>query len=131
MANNRLIWHGLAELRAELRRLPAELRDEGADIVRAAGTATKELTVANYPEVTGNLKRGVTMSEETSPYGIIVTVTSRAHHAHLFERGTVRQPPAPPEKRLGTHAARQRRKMYKALAALLERHGLEVRGVAA
>jgi len=129
VANNRIVWHGLAELRAELRRLPDALRADAAGIVRAAGERTEALTRANYPEKSGNLRKGVGRTEERTRFGIVVTVYSRAFHAHLYETGgAVNRPPAPPEKRLGTHAARERRKMYAELAAMMARHGLEVRG---
>lgn len=129
MANNRIQWEGLAELRAELRRMPDELRDEAARIVRAAGEATEVATYTNYPEISGNLRKGVGRRETMTKYGIVVTVYSRAPHAHLYEMGgAVHRPPAPPHKRLGTHAARERRKMYDALADMLRDHGLKVSG---
>jgi hypothetical protein len=60
---------------------------------------------------------------------MIALLLSRSPHAHLYEYGTARHmPPAPPEKRLGTHAARSRRKMYRRLADLLASKGLEVSG---
>lgn len=128
MANNRITWQGMQEFRAALRQLPEALREEGNDIVRAAGERTEIATFTNYPEKTGNLRKGVGRKEEPSRFGIVVTVYSRAHHAHLYEMGTVRQPPAPPHKRLGTHAARERRRMFRELAAMMEKHGLKVSG---
>jgi Bacteriophage HK97-gp10, putative tail-component len=128
MAHNRIVWQGLQELRAGLRRLPKDLRDDGNAIVRAAGERTEVATYTNYPEVTGNLRKGVGRTEAPSAFGILVTVYSRAPHAHLYERGTVKTPPAPPHKRLGSHAARERRRMYTELKAMMESHGLDVRG---
>jgi hypothetical protein len=128
MARNRIEWQGLQELRAALRALPADLRDAGNAIVRGAAERTDVATVTNYPEVTGNLRRGVGRTEDASTFGLVVTVYSRAPHAHLYEYGTVKQPPAPPHTRLGTHAARERRRMYTELKALLASQGLEVRG---
>jgi hypothetical protein len=128
MAHNRLVWQGLQELRAALRNLPEELRAEGNAIVRRSGEAVEVATYTNYPEVSGNLRKGVGRKEDISRFGIVVTVYSRAYHAHLYEMGTVKQPPAPPWKRLGTHAARERRKMYDQLRDLLASKGLQVSG---
>lgn len=124
----RLTWSGLEELKAALRRLPADLRDDARPIVSKAATETRDLTIANYPEVTGALRRGVRLTEDASTFGITAIVKSTARHAYLYEYGTRHSAPAPPEKRLGTHAARERRKMYAALADLLRAHGLEVSG---
>ena len=128
MASGTLKWSGLDEFKRQLRDLPADLRASGDVIVTASTEKTKTDTVTNYPEVSGNLRKGVGTKYERSAYGIIGTVTSRAYHAHLYERGSRRQPPAPPGKRLGTHAARNRRQMYKDLAAMMRAAGLEVSG---
>jgi hypothetical protein len=123
-------WDGLAELLAALRQLPNDLRDEGRRIVSEAAEAARQATIANYPEgPTGNLRKGVVVKEQPSDYGMIALLFSRAPHAHLYEYGTARgMPPAPHPNRLGTHAGRERRKMYQELRALLESHGLEVSG---
>jgi len=129
MGDAALTWYGLEEFKADLRRLPVELRDEGRALVLRHATAARDLTIANYPEgPTGALKRGVVMTEERSEFGMMAVVKSRAYHAHLYEYGSRHQPPAPPEKRLGTHAARERRKMYEALKRLMESKGLKVTG---
>lgn len=124
----RVVWEGLEELKEALRRLPEALRDDAIPLVLAAADATEIATFTNYPERTGNLRKGVGQKQERSAFGVIAIVYSRAPHAHLYENGTRHSAPAPPHKRLGTHAARERRKMYAALRAMLESHGLEVSG---
>lgn len=127
-AKGALKWSGLDEFRRQLRDLPVHLRDDADGIVTRTTEAAKVATVTNYPEVTGNLRKGVGTKYERSAYGIIGTVYSRSPHAHLYEQGTVKTPPAPYYKRLGFHAGRQRRIMWKELADMMRAHGLEVSG---
>jgi len=51
---------GIAELRAELSRLPSELKGEATAIVLDTAYAAKDDIVSQYPQgETGNLKKGV------------------------------------------------------------------------
>ena len=92
----------------------------------AAHTAQAEI-VGAYPEVTGNLKRGVKVTVEAiGPHGVAAKVRSSAPHAWLYEHGRSRwgeisDPPAPV---FIPTMMRTRRAMYGRLAQLLEQHGL-------
>jgi Bacteriophage HK97-gp10, putative tail-component len=128
---------GLAELRKALRHLPAELTGEAAELIRAAADGVAAEIVAAYPERTGNLRRGVRVTHETSRFGAASTVRNHAPHAYIFEVGTVARKTAigaprgvmRPGKVFIPRAVRARRALYAAQIALLRRAGFEVSGV--
>jgi hypothetical protein len=81
-------FSGMAALIEGLRRLPTQLEHEASThIETAADTMVAEL-LNEYPEVTGNLKKGV-KKERVNSFFIRVKNTSR--HAELYERGTVQR----------------------------------------
>jgi hypothetical protein len=140
MSNNRLVWDGLAELRAQLRSLPRELAGEASDIVTGAADGAKSDIVAAYPERTGNLRDHVIVSKAPAGiYGAGAVVKSTAKHAWMFENGTQARHTAlganrgsmPPGHVFIPAVIRRRRAMYADLKALLVRHGLRVSGDAA
>ena len=124
-------WSGLDELRAALRALPADLTTDAGAIVRRHGDAAVRAIVAGYPEVTGNLKRGVTIRTlaGTGRFYAGVQVRSQAPHALIYERGTKTRayqganrgvmPPAPTDARALGHILRERRDMYGDFRTLL------------
>ena len=141
----RLVLTGMAELKAALRALPAELAGEAGHLVQAAanGAALDARTVYGAHRRTGNLQEHVTVEARASgPLGASYQVRSTARHAWLFEYGsqarhyitvrghrhvTGRMPAA------GTNGVvpvfiRARRAMEATLVDLLERHGLTVTG---
>lgn len=130
-------WSGLDELRAELRRLPAELAaDAGAIVLKAAESAKAEI-VAAYPKRTGNLAGHVTVSASSKGlYGAGAIVRNSAKHAWIFENGTqarhtsigANRGAMPPGHVFLPAVIRKRRDMYAALKDLLVRHGLTVSG---
>lgn len=144
MSENRFVWSGLEELKAALRVLPAELAGEAGAIVTNAAVAAQRDIIAAYPEVTGNLKGHVILAPGTMPsaYGAAVQVKSTAKHAYLYEVGTAARqtdlgynrgafPLAQPPGRVFIPIVmRHRRVMHEALADLIARQGLEVRGAA-
>lgn len=138
--SSRVEWDGLNEFQQALRQLPKELTGEAAEIVQRHAEASARTVQANYPQgPTGNLKSGVRVEPDRSPFGVRGVVRSRAKHAHLFEFGTNtrrtskgadrgRMPKASE-----SHAAipvfiRERRKMVEALIELVKRAGFEVSG---
>lgn len=139
---NRLIWEGLEELRAELRRLPSHLAAEGADIVDDEAAQAKDEVVAAYETQfkgdanTGNLVKGVRVRKSRTTFGGSSLLQSTAPHAHLYEYGTqlrrhrngksVGQ--MPPKPTVVPIVVRRRRRMYERLADLVRRQGLEVSG---
>ena len=140
--SGRVEWTGLDELRADLRRLPADLAAEGSAIVNGAAEVARAEVVAQYEAhvVTGNLASHVSIGRGAAvgAFSASVILKSTAPHAHLFEFGsearhyvTIRGK----KKLLGQMPAanifvpiviRRRRKMEDALAAMVERHGLTV-----
>jgi hypothetical protein len=128
---------GLAELRAALRRLPEELRDEAREIITREATAAKDQIVAAYPEHTGNLRNHVYLSTTAGGrFGAAATVRNTAKHAWIFENGTQARHTAIGANR-GAMAPghvfipimiRRRRAMYAGLADLLRAKGLQVSG---
>ncbi|HAM41635.1 MAG TPA: hypothetical protein DCP69_09950 [Candidatus Omnitrophica bacterium] len=133
---NRVTWEGLAEFKAELRNLPAHLRDEADGIVaNAANTAAREV-VDKYPTVTGNLKDGVKVrKDEAGTFGVAYRVRSTAPHAHLYEYGHMTKQlklggrnRVPGKPTVVPVAIRRRRQMYDELMAMLRREGFQVTG---
>lgn len=143
MSGNRLVFDGLDAFKAQLRRLPNELRQEAADtIARAVEGAATDLRAA-YPTEshtahgTGKLSTGVSAKVEITPYGVTGVLKSAARHAHLYEFGTQMRRTASGANRGAAPAhptfipivVRRRRVMYDQLAGLLRRAGFEVSGV--
>jgi hypothetical protein len=131
-----LRFDGMAELRAALKNLPEELRSEGAEIVIASGEDAAERIRAEYPVVDGELKRGVKVTRQPSPFGGVAVVKSTAKHAWLYENGSQTRRNAKGANRgampagnvMVPIAVRVRREMVDSLIDLLKRTGFEVRG---
>jgi uncharacterized protein YwbE len=120
---------GLQELKAALMNLPEYLGHQAAPMVVQHGREAQMAIVAQYPEVTGNLKRGVKMTVLTSgPHGASVRVASTAPHAWLYEHGRCRWGAVsdPPAFVLIPTMERTRRGLYTQLAALMRNAGLGV-----
>lgn len=148
MSNNRFVFTGLEELKAELRALPTELKADGTEIVMGAATRAKAAVSAVYTahRVSGELAKGLTLEVEgIGPYGTRATVGNRGNLAWLFENGSqTRQYTGtdkigrvyvnalrgkmPPHHVFIPTMIRHRAQMYAQLAAMLERHGLVVTG---
>ena len=134
----RLQLIGMAELRQALRQLPEELTAEAQAIVESHAEDAARQVEAAYPEgPTGNLRRGVSLKSEGSRLGVLATLRSRAHHAHLYEGGTrLRRtstganrgvmPKAPEGERMIPIVVRARRRMVAALIQLVEKAGFQV-----
>lgn len=129
---------GLAELRAALRQLPAELTADADAIVLAHAEDAHRVIEDAYPVgKTGNLKAGVTTERNRSRFATSAIVRSRARHANLFERGTKARftkrgwargtmPEADVAKRMIPKVIRARQRMVNALVGLVKRAGFEV-----
>jgi hypothetical protein len=130
-------WIGLEELKAALLRLPAELTELAGGIVRAASDAAAEEIREAYPEgETGNLRRGVRVSNRPAgAFGVARVVRSTAPHAVLFETGTQTRQTAlgynrgfmPGANIFVPVVTRHRRDMQEDLVALVEDAGIDVR----
>ncbi len=137
MANNRLVFEGLAELRAALRRLPAELTTEASRIVDGAANGGAADIKRTYPRRTGNLGDHVSVTHfDQGRFSAGAIVKNTATHAWMFEHGTQARHTAiganrgsmPPGHVFIPRIMRARRLMYTQLADLLRRHGFQVTG---
>jgi len=139
VSNNRIVWDGLAELKAALRALPSELTGESTHIVTGAANGAAAQVKANYARVSGDLVDGVDVVEANSQFTSGAIVRSKSKHAWIYENGTqVRHtssganrgsmPPAGPGKAFVPVVIHKRRQMYDSLKALLVRKGLLVTG---
>lgn len=127
---------GLEAMKATLRRLPEELRDEGRAIVGRHVDDAEATIRASYQahRRSGNLEKGLyTNHKESGRFGVTTELRNRAPHAWLFEVGTE----LPREGGTGRMPAakifiptvmKARRAMMADLIALVERHGLRVSG---
>jgi hypothetical protein len=126
---------GLDELRQQLRQLPEDLATEAGEIVLAHAEAAKREVETGYPTgPTGNLKRGVSVQRNRSKVTTQAIVRSKAPHAYIFEKGTVRRqtdkglnrgrmPAARESERAIPKFIRARARMVEALKALVLKHG--------
>jgi len=120
---------GLQEFKAALMELPTYLGARAAPMVVQHGREAQAAIVAAYPEVTGNLRRGVRLTVLASgPHGASVRVASTAPHAWLYEHGRCRwgQVSNPPAFVLIPTMERTRRALYAQLGALMRNAGLTV-----
>jgi hypothetical protein len=127
---------GLAELRAELRRLPEDLQGEAAHFVEAEGNGAALDIRRAYGQHrrTGNLQERVTVMIERTKFGVSVEVKSADPIANIFEKGTeARHTDAGANRGVmpAGHAfippmVRARRRVNAFLRSLLERKGLLV-----
>lgn len=136
-ANNRIVWEGLDELRAALRQLPSDLAAEATGIVIAHAEGAAQEIEGAYPARTGNLRNGMDVIRSAAGrFGVGALVRNRAKHAWIFENGTQARHTSlgasrgsmPPGHVFIPRIIRWRARMYDALRAMLERHGLAVSG---
>jgi hypothetical protein len=146
--------NGMRELMADLRRLPAHLRDEGRTIAQQRVNEAESQILARYMlmrkselygvKLTGNLAAGLQQSFEspggqraTGAYGVRLVLTNRAKHAYLVEIGTDgarrtdkgwNRGKMPAAHAFIPAVIRARRLVVEDLIALVERAGLRVRG---
>lgn len=137
MANNRFTWSGLAELKAALRALPAELAGEGAHIVEARGNGAASTIKSGYPSRDGELRDKLTVEHTRSRFGARSVVKNTSIYALPFDLGSqVNRVTAqgwnrgrmPANPIFSQTMRRERRGMWGDLKALLTRKGLLVTG---
>ena len=132
---NRLVID-MTEFRQQLRNLPRELAGEASGIVTGAAEGAKDEVVNAYPDGTGNLRRGVKVTKETSVFGTSAVVRSNARHSHLYEYGSqvrhnangANRGAMPTRPTFIPIVMRRRKAMYDALKNLLVRAGFQVSG---
>ncbi len=138
MSSNRLVFDGLQELRAALRKLPADLAGEGGHIVEAAGNAAVVEARRGYLQHrrTGKMAGRVGVTHRRNRDGATAIVTNTDPQALTFEVGSqarhtdigANRGSMPPGNVFYPAMRRHRRWMWEQLKALLVRHGLLVTG---
>jgi len=126
---------GLEAMKAALRQLPEDLRDESRAIVGRHLDDAESTIRASYAahRRSGNLEKGLQSNTKESRFGVTSVLRNRAYHAYLFEVGT-ELPRAggtgrmPAAKIFIPTVMRARRAMMADLIALVERHGLRTSG---
>jgi len=132
-------WNGLAELREQLRHLPADLTGEATHIVEGRANRAAADMLAGYAEHrrAGRLQKGVTVTHfDRGRFSAGAIVKNTAPHASIFENGTqarhtdlgANRGAMPPGHVFVPAVVRQRRAMYEDLKAMLVRYGLRVSG---
>lgn len=138
MSKNKIVFTGLVENYAELKKLPVALRDDAAPIVNSTADGAALEIVATYPKRTGNLARRVYVKKRASEFAVTATVINPAPHAILFEYGTQARHNALGANRGSMPAGhvfvpvivRRRSGMWERFKALLVKHGLVASGEA-
>lgn len=137
MANSRLEWKGLDELRAELRRLPSEMVSEATGIIHDAAARAAVSVQSHYPKRTGDLKKGVKVVKVfAGQWGAGAAVRNTSNLAYIFENGSqarhtkigANRGSMPPGHVFIPTMRIHRRAMYAHLRALVASKGLEVSG---
>jgi hypothetical protein len=140
--NAQLKITGLDELRAALKKLPADLQREAAVIVQATADAMAVDVLGQYAVKTGNLRSHVRVETTADVVGgITAKVVSRARHAYIYETGGEGKERhwkkngkstgiMPAKKIFAPIAPLRRRIMTAALVDLVQRAGLTVTGSA-
>jgi hypothetical protein len=133
----RVIWVGLDQFKAELRRLPDTLTADGDLICRRTAFAAAASVRLGYDAHTysGNLAEHVAVIDMArARFGTAYRVRAGARHAHMFEFGTQARHTslgwdrgaAPPGNVFVPRMQRYRLAMYAELAAMMRSHGLTV-----
>ena len=125
---------GIRDLMEELRKLPAHLAAEGSAQVEAHTKASADKVRDAYPDVSGDLKGGVTHTVRKNRDGAMGRVVSRAPHAFIYETGTASRQtalgynrgPMPGKKIFIPTMQEERRDLEDDLADILRSVGLQV-----
>jgi hypothetical protein len=142
----KLTLEGVPEFHAEFDRLAETLTAEATPIVTQHAVGAAADVTAHYPEVTGNLKRGMKVTPFRTPVATGAEVVNRASHAWWYDNGTqarhyttkangVRHDTGamwggsrPPTHLFVRTMIRWRTRMDAAVRAIVEGHGVTVTG---
>lgn len=136
MSNNRFVFAGLEQLKADLRKLPQDLAAEGGHIVEDAGNSASVEIRTGYGKSrrTGSLQDKVSVSHRASRFGASSVIRSADREALIFEVGSqarhtrigANRGSMPPGNVFFPAYRKWKRTMFEQLKALLVRHGLTV-----
>lgn len=130
-------WDGLAQLREDLRRMPADLTADATVIMNRRVDAAESAIKAGYPDRTGDLKDHVKrVVNNAGQFGVRITLTNTSKLAFIFEHGTMARHTAlganrgimPAGNVFVPPIVKERTLMYEELKALLEKTGARVSG---
>lgn len=68
--------------------LPRELTEAAAPLVKHAAETTFSESYSSYPVVTGNLRGGLVIVDNSTAGRAAFVVSNRAPHAYVYENGT-------------------------------------------
>lgn len=134
--SSRVIWEGLDAFRDSLRDMARNFGNDGSSIVEeTVARAANELR-QGYPERTGELRSKVRTQIDRGVNGVIGIVRNTSPLAFIFEHGTqarhtklgANRGSMPPGHVFIPIAARNRRRMYEQLKAMIEAAGFRVSG---
>lgn len=143
MSNNRIVFRGLEELKAELRALPAELASEAGNVVEGTAIEASATVHAEYERhrVTGELADSLkVLHVSAGQFGAAYVVKATSKIAWLFDNGSQARHwlsgkstgamwgKTPPTHVFVKTMTRARTKMYQTLKGVVERKGLVVTG---
>jgi phage gpG-like protein len=126
MANNRIVITGIEDFK----RLPRELRDSAAPIVRAGAEEAVARVRSAYPRITGRLQDGVRLRPRSAsdPAEVVYTVESTAPYALIYEFGAASGKGQRARPTFLPITGRSRRETTDDVIDLVEQAGLTVRG---
>lgn len=134
----RLKFEGLAELKAELRKLTPALASEGGREVEAAAqdAATEVRSGYGSHRRSGSMQDKVTVTHRASRDGAVATLTSGDQDALVFEVGSqarhtrigANRGAMPPGHVFFPAVIRAKRRMWGRLKYMLQQHGFTVSG---
>ena len=123
---NKLELRGFDTLNAGFRALPSDLKRESDPILGGRARRAQAALQAAYPEITGGLRAGVRVVERAARgVASLFTLVSGAPYAHIYEFGSYRQPPRATFLPI---SETERRESVVDVSAMVESHGLTVRG---
>lgn len=127
---------GLAEFTQALYDMPQSLSTDSRPLVHQTAEEAKTEIFDAYPDRTGKLRDGLTVTHQDDSESTVSTVRNTAPHADMFEHGTQARHTAlganrgtmPPGHVFVPIAMRKRRALQAQLIALLTREGFTVTG---
>lgn len=130
-------WNGLEEFKRQLRDLPESLTGQASAIVRRRAERAYQDIETSYPEVTGNLRKGLRLTQlDNGKLSVAVILKNTAKHATLYDNGTqvrhtargANRGQAPATHVFIRNVSAQRRAMFGELKQMLIDNGLRVTG---
>jgi len=130
------VFHGAEEFRAMLREMGAAFADDAYTLAVTEIETAEANVKAAYAVADGDLVEGVTVIKKKTRTGVSVTLKNKAHHAWLYDNGSVTR-----QNRRGANRGRMpakhvfdremvlaRKRFVENIKAMMVRRGLKVTG---